>query len=64
MSVTQIPASTKPGAPAAAPSQSVERYGCGPIDLSGSGHALYERHLVFDNVIDVADAGTARRRHG
>ena len=61
MSVTQIPASTKSGAPTAAPSQSIERYGCGPIELSGSGDALYERHLVFDNVIDVADAGSRER---
>ena len=33
------------------------RYGCGPIDLSGTDNALYERHLVFDNVIDLTSVG-------
>ena len=29
-----------------------ERYGCGPIPFSGADDALYERHLIFDRVID------------
>src|SRR6266566_6375123 len=33
------------------------RYGCGPIRFSGHQDALYERHLLFDDVIDPADAG-------
>jgi len=33
-----------------------ERYGCGPIQFSGSEEALYERHLIFDRVIDPRDA--------
>lgn len=33
------------------------RYGCGPIRFSGDSDALYERHLLFDNVIDLKDAG-------
>jgi starch phosphorylase len=28
----------------------VEQYGCGPVQFTGSDEALYERHLVFDNV--------------
>src|SRR5262245_18990340 len=32
-------------------------YGCGPIELTGADNALYERHLVFDNVIDLPAAG-------
>lgn len=28
------------------------QYGCGPIQLSGTANGLYERHLVFDNIID------------
>ena len=31
----------------------VERYGCGPVALTGVDHALYERHLLFDDVIDM-----------
>ena len=37
------------------------RYGCGPVQLSGTDAALYERHLLFDNVIDPA-AATAREQ--
>jgi starch phosphorylase len=33
-----------------------EHYGCGPIQFSGSDDALYERHLVFDRVVDPSDA--------
>ena len=36
-------------------------YGIGPIDLAGSGNALYERHLIFDKVIDLAAAGPRER---
>jgi starch phosphorylase len=39
------------------------QYGCGPVDLTGSADALYERHLFFDNVIDPARA-SARERYG
>jgi glycogen phosphorylase len=33
-----------------------KQYGCGPIPFSGTGNALYERHLVFDRVIDPRQA--------
>lgn len=29
------------------------QYGSGPVELAGSADALYERHLVFDNVVDL-----------
>jgi len=35
------------------------QYGCGPVELTGSADALYERHLLFDNVADPASAGGA-----
>ena len=35
------------------------RYGCGPVHFSGTDEALYERHLLFDNGVDIAQA-TAR----
>jgi starch phosphorylase len=28
------------------------QYGCGPVQFSGADEALYNRHLLFDNVID------------
>jgi len=40
----------------------LEQYGCGPIQLTGTADALYERHLLFDNVVDPA-AGGARERY-
>jgi starch phosphorylase len=36
-------------------------YGCGTAALTGIEHALYERHLFFDDVID-PEAATARQR--
>ena len=37
------------------------QYGFGPTEFAGTPDALYERHLVFDNVVDVA-AANARDR--
>jgi len=39
----------------------LELYRCGPIRLEGTDNALYERHLLFDNAIDM-EAATARDR--
>jgi len=33
-------------------SKLLEQYGCGPIQFAGNENALYERHLLFDRVID------------
>src|SRR5262252_6903279 len=42
-------------------SELLKQYGCGPIPFVGSENAFYERHLVFDRVIDPRVA-TARER--
>src|SRR5262245_29960350 len=42
-------------------SKLLDQYGCGPIQLAGTGNALYERHLLFDNVVGLA-ASTPRDR--
>ena len=39
----------------------LEQYGCGPIQFTGTGDALYERHLMFDNVVDAAALGPRER---
>ncbi len=39
----------------------LEQYGCGPIRFSGHGDALYERHLLFDDVGDPLAAGARER---
>jgi len=31
----------------------IRQYGCGPVKFTGTGEALYERHLLFDNVTDI-----------
>src|SRR3974390_2903963 len=42
-------------------SELLKQYGCGPIAFVGSENAFYERHLVFDRVINPRVA-TARER--
>ena len=42
-------------------SKLIAQYGCGPIKFSGTDEALYERHLLFDNVVDVSQAATRDR---
>src|SRR6516165_770348 len=37
------------------------QYGCGPIEFSGSENAMYERHLLLDNVVDPVAAGQRER---
>src|SRR6516162_6625334 len=39
----------------------LEQYGCGPIDLAGTGDALYERHLMFDNIAAADELGSRER---
>jgi starch phosphorylase len=39
----------------------LEQYGCGPIQFAGSDNGLYERHLIFDNVVALSAAGARDR---
>ena len=39
----------------------LEQYECGPIQFTGTGDALYERHLMFDNVLDPVAVGPRER---
>src|ERR1700740_981574 len=39
----------------------LEQYGCGPIQFSGHRDGLYERHLLFNDVIDPALADARER---
>src|SRR5947208_9575556 len=58
---------TKSGIETPAPTQSDStaklrsQYGCGPIEFAGTDNALYERHLVFDNVVDLAAVSPRER---
>jgi starch phosphorylase len=37
------------------------QYGCGPFPFTGTDNALYERHLLFDDVVKPAAAGERER---
>jgi starch phosphorylase len=37
------------------------QYGSGPVQFSGTGDALYERHLLFDDVVDPVAASSRQR---
>ncbi|HTK74783.1 MAG TPA: glycogen/starch/alpha-glucan phosphorylase [Gemmataceae bacterium] len=39
----------------------LRQYGCGPVQLTAADDALYERHLLFDHVVGVKDAGPRER---
>src|SRR2546426_2332282 len=39
----------------------LQQYGCGPVQFTGTADALYERHLVFDNVMEVTTIGARER---
>src|SRR5215467_101422 len=42
-------------------SKLIEQYGCGPVRFTGTEDALYERHLVFDNVLGAPEIGARER---
>src|SRR5579863_5145397 len=64
---SQSPASEKPATVVPMPPASEElaklrsQYGVGPIHLTGTESALYERHLLFDNVVDLTLADARER---
>src|SRR5829696_1728595 len=66
MATRETPPMLKTKTPAAAPgtdgvARLLDQYGCGPVRFTGTDDALYERRLVFDHVIDPADAAPRER---
>jgi len=60
--IRSSPAAAVPARPASdIDPQLLEQYGCGPIRFTGADTALYERHLIFDDVVSVARAGPRER---
>jgi starch phosphorylase len=43
------------------PAALASQYGCGPVQFAGTDEALYERHLLFDNVVELERATTRDR---
>ena len=39
----------------------MKQYGCGPVRFTGTPSALYERHLLFDNVRELTAVGARER---
>src|SRR4051812_30806323 len=58
---TKTAASLSPSTLSDRESTLLEQYGCGPVKLTGTANALYERHLIFDHVISLAEAGARDR---
>src|SRR5574337_138601 len=56
---TEAPLPTLPGPNGLA--KLLKQYGCGPVEFTGSGNALYDRHLLFDNVVPLKAAGSRER---
>ena len=61
MSGNKATAGTRTRSSAPALDRLLEQYGCGPVGLSGRDDALYERHLMFDNVLAPAAVGPRER---
>jgi len=38
------------------------QYGCGPVEFTGTVDALYERHLVFDDMVPLTAVGARGSR--
>src|SRR5215467_5117682 len=58
------PAKTETRIPLLAASSSatlIEQYGCGPVEFTGTDNGLYERHLLFDNVVKPTAASLRER---
>ena len=51
---TKLKAAPKKAAVPSSLAKLRERYGCGPIELTGTDDDLYERHVIFDNVLQVS----------
>jgi glycogen phosphorylase len=59
--MTELSGIAPPGTELAPKPDLLEQYGCGPIRFSGHDDALYERHLLFDDVVDPLAAGVRER---
>src|SRR4051812_16590439 len=55
----------KPASPSPAAKDDVamllKQYGCGPIEFAGTDSSLYDRHLLFDNVVPITAASDRER---
>ena len=54
-------ATTPKSAKSSGISKLLHQYASGPIPFAGTDEALYERHLIFDTVLDLKDAGPRER---
>ncbi len=55
------PVSVSPGGDLTQEAALLRQYGCGPVQFAGSDTGLYDRHLLFDHVMDLESAGPRDR---
>ena len=60
MITTKKPAPSNP-AGSDGTSKLLRQYGCGPVEFTGTDNALYERHLLFDNVLKPSAVNSRER---
>src|SRR5215475_9773516 len=58
---TTMPPRRRATPPRAGTAKLLAQYGCGPVRFTGTRDALYDRHLLFDNVVDAKVAGPRER---
>jgi glycogen phosphorylase len=58
---TEREASPPPATDSDHSSTVLQQYGCGPVEFTGTDNALFERHLIFDNVVKLTAAGLRER---
>lgn len=57
MSITKSRVRPSPAESPSVASTLIEQYGCGPIQFTEQDTGLYDRHLLFDNVMPLDAAG-------
>ena len=61
MARTKAAAATVTAVEPANTAKLLKQYGCGPIEFTGTHNALFERHLLFDNIVPPAAASPRDR---
>ncbi len=57
MSITKSPIRPEPSQSVPIEPTLLQQYGCGPIQFTQADNGLYDRHLLFDNVMPIDAAG-------
>ena len=61
MTITKTATSATSSSDGNGETELLRQYGCGPVKYTGTENALFERHLLFDNVRKLEDTGPRER---